>query len=192
MTLDDLTSTIDDFNMFEDFIKEFILSDNALFRMIYFPQKNPLLPEDEENPYKIFEDIEGDNTHGAVLFGRKFNTILNTATIVVLVDFECYQKANSQEFDKITIIFRIILKGVDVQKLENGVDRAFIIGKLISDNFDLANVNGLGQVKKKSMGYSAINEENSSYLLTFSANSFSSDIGNNKNFKKRIFGDTNG
>lgn len=189
MNLDDLKK-INVFQPFEDFIKKVIMTNEPLFRMIYFPTSNPLdevLYNYPEDPYKIFKESE-NNEHGVVLFGRKNNVILNTSTIILLVDFESTIKSNFTEYENIHIILRIIIKG-DVQKLENEIDRSFVIAQMIDNTINLASVNGLGEIKKKSMNYSSINEQNNCYMLMYSATSFSSDLSNNKNFQKRIRGE---
>jgi len=172
------------FQPFEDYIRKFILEDNDLFKFIFYAQQSPLLQPDEENPYRIFDASE-NNEHGVVLFGRKNNAILNTSTVILLVDFEITNKGSLREYNNVSIIFRIILKG-DIQKLENGLDRAFIIDKLLENNFNRANINGLGYITKKSTAYTAINEENNSYMSIYKGNVFSCDDMNNKNFLKKI------
>jgi len=185
MTLDDL-ETINNFQVFEDFIREFIILDTDLFKMIYYPQKNPLIQADEENPYKIFEESES-NEHGVVLFGAKNNEILNTSNIVILIDFEQTPKGNLQEYNTVYIIIRTILKG-DVQKLGNGLDRAFIIDKLIENQLDRSTLTGLGEIKKTSFKPLPLNEQNQGYIAMYKATSFAYDFLNNKNIQKKYFG----
>ena len=185
MNLDDYKK-MNSFQVYEDFIRNFFLADVDLFKFVFYPSSNPLNELDEENPYKIFE--ETDNGHGTVLFGRKNNTILNTCTIVVLIDFEQTSKTNYQDYRTDCIIIRTIIKG-DVQKLANGLDRAFIIDKLIENNLNKANITGLGTVKKLSFGEMPLNEENSGYISLYSATNFSYDVINNKNIQSRIRGD---
>jgi hypothetical protein len=188
VNLDDLKK-MNTFQPFEDFIRQFILEDDPLFRMIYFPTSNPLDENqypNEENPYRIFEASES-NEHGVILFGRKNDEILNTSSICVMIDFEQMQKGSLQEYNTVYILIRTILKG-DVQKLENDLDRAFIIDKFIENNLDRSNLTGLGEIKKTSFKALPLNEQNSGYLSMYKGTVFSSDFINNKNIQKRIFG----
>ena len=179
-SLDDLKE-LDDFKLFKDFIKRFILQSEDLWKLIFYGSGNPLLLDVSENPYEIFTP---SSEHGCVLFRRKNDTILNEEQVSVLIDFE--SASSSCEYDSVYIVVRIIAKGSNIQDLENGVNRSFAISKLFDDEFNTANINGLGEVKKKSMTPLSVNEENAGYLLLYTGHSFSSDIINNKNFKKRL------
>jgi hypothetical protein len=185
-SLDDLLE-IDDYLKFKTFIKKFILENENLYRLIYFSMSNPLdeitcvYPED---PYGIFDNT--DNTHGVVLFDKKNDTILNTQSICVLIDFESTLKANSKEFNSVYILVRVLAKGSDIRKLSNEVDRISAIIKIFDDEFNTASVNGLGETRRQSISSVSVNEENVGNLVTYKANSFNSDWSTNKNFKKRI------
>ncbi|HBA03763.1 MAG TPA: hypothetical protein DCW51_07350 [Clostridium sp.] len=181
---------IDDFDKIRTFVKTLILTDETLYRLIFFSNSNPL---DElscvypENPYQIFEQSsDTDNPHGVVLFNAKNDDILNYEVINILIDTESVRKSNSNEFNQTYIIIRCIAKGTNIRTLENGADRVKTILKLIDDNLNEANVNNLGKIRKKSTSDLSLNEENIGKVVMYDLTTFNSDWSSNKNFKKRI------
>jgi hypothetical protein len=175
-SLSDLVE-MDDFQKYKNFIKNFILNDMPLWKIIYSPLKNPLIIEDPENPYVIFqnEDVENDN-HGVVLFKQKNNEILNYGTVCVLVDFETTSFGNSDLLDNLYIIFRIIIKSNDIDELENGLSRLYIIADLINRHLDHAEIGSIGYVKKQSMNPIPANEENSAITIIYKCRNLSNRL----------------
>jgi hypothetical protein len=176
------------FQQFEDYIKQFIVTNIDLFKFIFYPMSNPLNEDEQEDPYRIFEESES-NEHGVVLFGAKNDEILNTSSICILIDFEQTPKGNLQEYNTVYILIRTIIKG-NIQKLENGLDRAFIIDKLIENNLDKSNLTGLGEIRKTDFKPLPLNEQNQGYLSMYKAIVFSYDFIDNKNIQARIRGET--
>jgi hypothetical protein len=190
----------DDFQKYKEFIKTFILTNQDLYRLIYFPIKNPLDEKFEipENPYQIFDPdsaVEEDGktgVHGVVLFKEKNDTILNASIPVILVNFETARLGNSYFCDSVYTIFRIITKGTYIQELEddegNTVDRSYAIAKLISDEYGLANISKIGEIHRKSLTKIPINEENGGYTIIFEGKGWSNHLSENKNYLKRKYG----
>lgn len=186
-SLDDLKE-LDDFKDFKKFIKDFIINNDDLFRLIYFPVFNPL-SEDYETmtPYDIFEE---STEHGCVLFKRKNSKVLSEEQITILIDFNSAPKGNSLTYRDIFITVRIIAKGTNIQELENGLNRINCIAKLFDDEFNQANITGLGKVTKEKFSDLSINEENAGKILIYCASNFSYDYLNNKNIQKQLRGDS--
>jgi len=184
-------SSLDSFKVFKDYIKRFVLEDQELQKLIYYPYSTCLDENNLANPFDIFsEETATDNengVHGVLLFKRQSDIVMNAEMPLVLVSFENAKK--SKEFSNIYIIFKIICKGNNIQELENGDSRIYSIQRKINDNFAMANVNGLGQVEENSFKELSINSNNDAMLLMYKAYSFNSNISTNKNFKKRMFGD---
>ena len=175
---------IDDFLLFKKYIKSFILENESLYRLIWFSNSNPFDEDSCPYPEEPRDIFTASDEHGCVLFKRKNNIVLNKETVNILIDFESANQSYS--YDMIYIIFRIVVKGENIQELSNGVNRSSAIAKFIDDEFNLAKINGLGEVKKQSFKELSLNEENVGYTIIFSAHSFSSDISSNKNFQKSI------
>lgn len=190
---------LDNFQIYKKFIRRFILEDESLFRLIYFGNKNvfdEMLCPYPENPFKIFttdKEDENDN-HGVVLFKQKNSEILNYGTIVVLVDFETTRRGSSEFFDNLYIIFRIIGKSDNIQEIEdeegNLGNRLTSIIELIDNNFNLADVNNIGIVKRQSLNPLATNEDNFGYTVIYKAVESFAHINTNKNYQMRKYGKT--
>ena len=186
---------LDDFQKYKQFIRDFILQDETLFRLIYFCNKNVFDEEKcemPENPYKIFttdKEYENDN-HGVILFKQKNGEILNYGTVVVLVNFETTRLGNSSVMDNMYIIFRIIAKSEEIQELEddegNTVNRLYAIAECINNNCDHARVGNTGELRKQSMNALSINEENCGITLMFKTSEWGSKLlSRNKNYRKQ-------
>ena len=115
---------LDDFGKFKSFIRNFIIEDSTLWKLIFHSCKNPLLEEDSLAPYEIFNE---SNEHGCVLFKRKNNTVLSDEVVNVLVDFYDAKLGDSYFLNDLFICFSIIMKGTNIQELENNVNRASAI-----------------------------------------------------------------
>lgn len=192
-SLDDLQE-LDNTQIFKRYIKNFILQNSDLQKLIYYPVKNPLLKDDLENPYDLFESTtaissEGSGVHGVVLFRRKCDEIINTEIPIILITFESAPKGNSLTYRDIFIIVRIIAKGSNIQELENGLNRIDCIAKLFDDEFNQANITGLGKTKKEKYADLSINEQNDGKMLIYCASDFSYDYINNKNIQRQIRGE---
>ena len=188
---------LDNYQDFKKFIKTFILTDMNLWKVVYYPNFSPLDENDPENPYDIFEsetatsDEEGA-IHGVFLFRQKNNTILNSSIPIVLIDFISRSKGNKKEYNNVYINFKILCKGDYIQEIqyeEEINNRCAVIAELIDNNFNKANINGLGEVER--IGYEPIpiNEENEGFLCTYRASSFSYNFMNNKNIQRKIRGE---
>lgn len=193
----DSLKELDNFQDFKNFIMSFVLESNTLQKLIYYPLSNPLDDEraiDLENPYLVFDEdsaISEDGKtgiHGVLLFKSKNNTILNASIPVVLVYFNTAKLGNSNIYDNVYITFKIIMKGEAVQTLANGLDRAYVIAKLIDDNFDKANVNDYGKVHLQSFDPLPLNEENSGYVSVYRARTLRGVLLDNKNYLQRTYG----
>lgn len=174
---------IDDFQIYKRFIQKFILEDQTLQKIIYYPVRNPLLQDDLENPYTIFDipDKEDSDVHGVVLFKQKNPEILNYGTVIVLVDFETTSFGNSGLLDNLYIIFRIIIKSTDIQELDNNLNRSYVIADLINDHLDNIKVGSIGYVKKQSINPVNTNEENSAISLIYKCRNLSNRLLENAN-----------
>lgn len=193
----DSLKELDNFQDFKNFIMSFVLSNNDLLKLIYHPLSNPLDDEravDLENPYLVFDEDSAigedgkTGIHGVLLFKSKNNTILNTSIPVVLVFFNTAKLGNNNIYDNVYITFKIIMKGESIQTLSNGLDRAYVIAKLIDDNFDQAKVNDYGRVHLQSFDPLPLNEENSGYMLVYRARTLRGVLLDNKNYLKRTYG----
>lgn len=176
---------LDDFNIFKKFIRNFIIEDPVLWKLVFHSCKNPLLEDYSDNPYEIFEE---SSEHGCVLFKRKNNTVLSDETVNILVDFYDAKLGDSYFLNDLFICFSIIMKGSNIQELENGVNRANAIAKRIDDQFNLARVNNVGEIKRLSYKEIPINEQNDGVLLTYNCRNWGTKIGSNVNYKKRKSG----
>lgn len=191
MNLDDLKE-INDYDKVKQFIKIALLTNEQLFRLIFFANKNPF---DEinypmpENPYAIFEENDSsDNPHGVVLFDRKNDSILNSEIVNLLIDMESLPMGSYREYSSNRIIIRVIEKGSSIRTLENGVERFYAIFKLLDDELNKANINGLGLLERTHISEMSLNNENSGLMCIYKYSSFSYDFSSNKNIQNRIFG----
>lgn len=184
MNLDSLVE-LDDFGKFKSFIRNFIIEDSTLWKLIFHSCKNPLLEEDSLAPYEIFNE---SSEHGCVLFKRKNNTVLSDEVVNVLVDFYDAKLGDSYFLNDLFICFSIIMKGTNIQELENGISRTSAIAKLIDDQFNLANVNKIGEIKRLSYKEIPINEQNAGMLITYCVKNWKTHLTDNKNYMKRMYG----
>lgn len=198
-TLDSL-STVNNFKIYEDYIKEFILKNQLLQKIIFYPYSDPFddtRAVDLENPYDIFNhdsaiSQDGTGTHGVVLFEDKDDTILNSSIPVLLITFDSVRLSDSYFLDTIRIIIQIICKGSSVRKLANGRDRTQVIGDIFDNEFGTANINKIGEIHKQSYTKLSINEENSGYTIIFKCVGASRNLNNNKNYLQKRYGSPDG
>lgn len=193
MNEDDLKS-INGFDKYTKFIMQFIMQNTTLWKLIFYPYSMPLSDSravDPEDPYVIFSrqtDADGKiiDSHGVVLFDDKDDSIQNSNNVTVLVNYHSERQGNSYFCDSIFITFQIICKGEGVRKLANGLDRTQVIADLISNEFDKAKINNIGQVHKRAYDkINGVNEENTGHYIVFTDIGFSSNLKNNKNVQKR-------
>jgi len=187
-----MSESLDCFKVFKDYIKKCVLEDNSLQKLIYYPYTNCLSMNNIENPYDLFNEntaVDGDSgVHGVILFKRQANIIINAEMPLILITFETTRKRKT--YSNIYIVFRIICKGTNIQELDDGSSRIYSIKQKISDNLEMANITGLGEVTENSFNELSINDENDAVSLIYKCVDFSSDLLNNKNFQNREFGDT--
>jgi len=185
---------LDNFQVFKSFIKKFIISNENLFKLIYYPYSSPLEKDMPENPYSIFDgdkiqdkdDI--DNLHGVFLFRRKYDQVISSEIPVVLVTFTSAKVGNSDLLDDVFISIRILCKGTNIQELANGRDRSSSIANLIDNELKFARITDVGNVSRKSYTDIALNEENVGNLLLYTSRSLASDLLDNVNYLKKHYG----
>ncbi len=119
---------LNDFGKFKSFIRNFIIENSTLWKLIFYSCKNPLLEEYSLSPYEIFDESAD---HGCVLFKRKNNTVLSDEVVNVLVSFYDTKISDSYFLNDLYICFHILCKGTNIQELENGISRTSAIAKLI-------------------------------------------------------------
>lgn len=171
--LDDLKE-LDDFQIFKRYIKSFILQNPDLQKIIYYPVKNPLLMDDLENPYDLFDSStvmssSGTGVHGVVLFRKKCDEIINAEIPIVLINSESTNLGDSGFMSNLYIVVRIIIKGSTIQDLENGLSRSSVMADLFDKNINSAKVNSIGKIKRQSFNPLNLNEENTGYCIIYKA-----------------------
>lgn len=159
---------LDNFYEFKQYIKQFILESDELFRLIYFCYKNPF---DEntcsypENPFELFDS--NDNNHGTVLFKQKNDMILNYEMPTILINFSTESSQSNKSISYTKIEFSIICKGVNIQDLENGKSRSYSIAKLIDKFMNHSDVVGTDKIKRLYFNNNLLNEENCGYEICY-------------------------
>jgi hypothetical protein len=200
--LDDLKE-LNDFSEFREFIKNFIMEDRNLFRVVYFPYSDPFDEDKCPMPDRRLSIFDGskiqqrdgnnavDNIHGVVLFRRRYDDVINSEIPVVLVDFHSAKVGNSKFIDDVFITFRIICKGVNIQELANGLNRSAVIADLIDNQFNFAMFSKISEVTNETYKEISINEENSGYLLTYRCRNLAHHLTKNVNYLERNYGVSN-
>lgn len=199
MTEDDLKS-INDFDKYTKFIQNFILSNNTLWKLIFYPYSSPLSDEkavDPQDPYTIFSRELGSDgklldSHGVVLFDDKDDTIQNSSNVTLLISFESNRLGDSNFLDTNRIIFQLICKGSEIRKLSNGKDRVDEIFDLIDNEFNMAKINNISEVSRMSYGKLSLNEENVGKVAIYKCIGASRNLNNNKNYLKKRYGSPDG
>ena len=74
--------------------------------------------------------------------------------------------------------FQILNKGFLTQSIDN--------------NFNLANINKIGEIKRQSVNQLATNEGNFGYTVIYKVREWSNKFSNNKNYLKRKYGSPDG
>lgn len=197
MNLDDLKS-ISDFDKYEQFIRQFIVTNSNLWKLIFYPYSDPFNDErsiDPEDPYRIFtrDTTNSKNgtildSHGVVLFQDKDDTIQNSTNTIILISFESTRLGNSQLMDNNYIIFQVICKGNDIRKLANDKDRTEAIVEFIDSEFNLARIHDFGEIKRMSYKKLSLNEQNIGHVVVYKCRNLSNHILDNKNYLKRTYG----
>jgi hypothetical protein len=196
VNLDDLKE-LDDFQEFKEYIKTFIIENENLFRMIYFPTKNPLdtisypYPQD---PYQIFDSDSAigedgkSEIHGVVLFKQKNDKILNSSLPILLIDFHTTKLGTNNIYDNLYIAVRFLCKGEYVQELENGMNRSFVIANMFDNLFNFAKFNDVGKVHRQSFDPIPINEQNIGYSSIYKCRVLANHLLDNKNYLQDKYG----
>jgi hypothetical protein len=170
--MDNLSVELDNFSEFRNYIKGIILSNEDLWKLIYYPVSSPLDKDFSENPYDIFnesmsiadKDVLG--THGVVLFKDKNDTILNSVVPVLLICFKSFKDENNYCIQNVKIEIKIIFKG-DIQELSDGSNRSYRIAKLFDDSLNSNIIGSNAKLIRDSFDVLKVNEENYGYILTF-------------------------
>lgn len=170
----DTLRELDDFQIFKKYIKSLILQNSVLQKIIYYPFKNPLIKDDLENPYDLFDSStvmssDGSGVHGVVLFRRKCDEILNAEVPIILITFESTKLGNSDMLDNVYIVIRTITKGDSIQELENGLSRSSVIADLIDKSLNSSKISSIGKVTRQSFQPLNLNEENDGFLTIYKA-----------------------
>ena len=181
MGLSDLKE-IDDFQLFKKYIKNFIIQNEDLYRLIYFSNSNPYDEDSCPYPEEPRDIFVAEKEHGCVLFRRKNDIVQNEETTNILIDFTSAKLGNSKFIDSVFITIRIITKGVNIQELANGLARHSTIAKLIDSYLSHAKINNVDEVQRQSYNDISLNEENAGYLLIYSCANFGNKLDENKNY----------
>jgi len=177
-----------------NFIKDFIISDSELFKIIYYPVSSPLDLDYPDSPYSIFPEDNPDvgeelsNEHGVVLFRRKYDQVQSHEGVSLLIETISSRYGNSYFFNSTFVIFNIILKGTNVQTLNDDSSRLGVISRKIINNFDRAIVNNIGEVRFASEKLLELNEENSGKAIFFELKTCATNINENVNYQIRKYG----
>lgn len=169
----------------KSFIRNFIIEDENLFKVIYYSDTSALQKDLPDNPYEIFTP---SSSHGCVLFRRKNDVVLSEEGTNVLITMYNVPYGNFRNYSSTLIDISIICKGVNVQELDDSTDRSAYISYLIDINFNQAMING-SLIKRESYKPIPLNEENSGFKAIYSTVDFSYDYLNNKNIQKQIRGE---
>lgn len=126
-----------------------------------------------DNPWLIFEE---SSEHGCVLFKRKNNDVLSEEQVNVLIDFQTIRAGDSFLLDDLYLIVRWVLKGNNIQELQNGINRSHAISKLFDKYLNSQKVSSIGKVARESYKELPLNEENVGYMTIYKATVFSNDL----------------
>jgi hypothetical protein len=167
---------LDNFDDYRDYIKEQILLDEQLWKLIFYPTSTPLDDDYLEDPYKIFEE-DSEKKHGFVLFKEKENTILNAVCPILLITFSSHRNDNYDSIQDIKIDIKIIFKG-EIEELADETNRAHRIAELFSQHLDEIKFDNNSKLRRESFELLNINEENYAHVLTFvtKSTSFTDEI----------------
>ena len=185
---------LNDIQDIRDFIKDFIINDEKLFKLIYNSISSPLNSDLPDSPYDIFPEDNPDynnelsDEHGVVLFRRKYDQVQSHEGVTILVETISSRHGNSYFFNSTFVIFNIILKGTNVQTLSDGSSRLGVISRKIINNFDRAIVNNIGEVRFASEKLLSLNEENSGKSIFFELKTCATNINENVNYQLRKYG----
>lgn len=176
---------LNNFQDIKSFIREFIIDDENLFKVIYYSDSLALQNDLPDTPYEIFKP---SNSHGCVLFRRKNDIVLSEEGVNILITMYNIPYGNFREYSSTFIDISIICKGVNVQELDDGTDRSAYIAYLIDNNLNQARING-SLIKRESYRPIPLNEENSGFKAIYDCVGFSYDYLANKNIQKQIRGE---
>jgi hypothetical protein len=172
--LEDLKE-LDNFEEIKIYIKNFIIDDSELWKLIFYGYKNPLLEDYSDNPYQIFEP---SNEHGCILFRQKNDIVLSDEQVNILVKFTTEASKDNNYINYTKIQFSIIFKGINIQKLENEKSRPYVIAQLIDNYMNHEKIQNSNKIKRLYFDNLSINEENCGYKLEYQiqATSYSDEI----------------
>lgn len=172
MNLENLKE-LDRFNVYREYIKNFFIENENLFKLVYYPLSSPLDTDLPDNPYSLFLEEQNDNVHGVVLFKQKNDDVLSYETPVILVNFTSETSKDNDYINIVSIEYKIILKGVNIQELVDESNRAYKIAELIDEQFNHKIIENTGKIKRLSFDNLSINEENCGYKLEYQIQSTS-------------------
>ena len=176
---------LNNYQNIKSFIRDFIIEEENLFKVIYYSDTSALQKDLPDNPYEIFTP---SSSHGCVLFRRKNDVVLSEEGTNILITLYDVPHGNFREYSDTYILISIVCKGVNVQELEDKTDRSAYISYLIDNNLNQARING-SLIKRESYKPIPLNEENSGYQIIYSCTNFSYDYLANKNIQKQIRGE---
>jgi hypothetical protein len=156
---------LDNYDDYRNLIKEKILSCQNLWELIYFQSSNPLEQEYPENPYEIFEE-SNDGTHGFVLFKEKEVDILNSNSVIVLINFSSHRNSTYDSIQDVKIEIKIIFKG-EIEVLADETSRSHRIAELLDENLNGVKIDNNSKIRRESFDILSINEQNYGSLLIF-------------------------
>jgi hypothetical protein len=181
---------LDGFKIFKDYIKTSILQDSEFQKLVYYPFSDCLNRRDIDNPFELFDEDSamnnGNGVHGVVLFKRQADIIMNAEMPVILISFETTKR--SKWISNVYIMIRIICKGTNIQELNNGDSRIYSIKEKFNSYIEMANVNGIGEIKELSFKELSINNENDAVLLMYKGFMPSTNLKENVSYNQRKYG----
>lgn len=166
---------LDNFEEIKTYIKNFIIDDSELWKLIFYGYKNPLLEDYSDNPYQIFES---SNEHGCILFRQKNDVVLSDEQVNILVKFTTDASEDNNYINYTKIQFSIICKGTNIQDLENEKSRPYVIAQLIDNYMNHGKIQNSNKIKRLYFDNLSINEENCGHKLEYQiqATSYSDEI----------------
>lgn len=174
---------LNNFQDIKDFIKNFIIEDSELFKLIYFPNSFPNDNDFPDTPYEIFEPSEA---HGCVLFRPKNDIVQSKEGTNVLIFFNSVNY--NTILDDLYITFSVICKGVNVQELADSTNRISTIANHIDNRFNMAVINDISKIKRMSFKPLSLNEENSGMLITYHCRTLAYNPLDNVNYLQKHYG----
>lgn len=163
---------LDGFDEISKYIKKIILTNEELWKLVYYPVSSPLVKDFGEDPYDIFNEYTSKSTtgiietHGVILFKDKDDVILNAVSPVILINYESSKNKNSDYMQDVKIEIKIIFKG-NILELSDGSNRAYRIGQIIDNSLNNAKINSVNKARRESFEQLSLNEENYGFKLIY-------------------------